>query len=167
MSVIEAIAELFDIEYYCKLLGMNADARKRERQKKSRPILARIYMMVRRMYQSPDIMANPTMAKAVNYTLNQWDNLRNFILDGKAEISNNLVEQRMKPIKLDLKNSQNIGSEAAAKRHAFMHSLIESCSMNKIAPYGYLVNLLERYKTLTEEEKPALMPCYYKNYLKN
>ena len=59
-------------------------------------------------------------------------------LDGKAEISNNFVEQRMKPIKLDLKNSQNIGSDNAAKRHAFMHSLIESCSMNKIAPYGYL-----------------------------
>ena len=50
---------------------------------------------------------------------------------------------------------------------AFMHSLIESCSMNKIDPYGYLVNLLERYKTVTEEEKPALMPCYYKNNLKN
>lgn len=167
LSVIEAIAELFDIEYYCKLLDMAPDGRKRERQKKSRPILARIYTMVRRMYLSPEVMANPTMAKAVNYTLHQWDNLRNFIFDGKAEISNNLVEQRMKPIKLDLKNSQNIGSEEAAKRHAFMYSLIESCSMNKIVPYEYLVNLLERYKTLTEEEKPALMPCYYKNNLKN
>ena len=67
----------------------------------------------------------------------------------------------MKPLKLDLKNSQNIGSEDAAKRHAFIHSLIESCSMNKIAPYEYLVNLLERYKTLREDKKPALMPCYY------
>jgi hypothetical protein len=95
------------------------------------------------------------------------DEMKENPLDGKAEISNNLVEQRMKPIKLDLKNSQNIGSEVAAKRHAFMHSLIESCSMNKITPYGYLVNMLERYKTLTEEEKPALMPCYYKNNLKN
>lgn len=144
------------IDETCELVGVT-----------SRPILAKIYIMVRRMYRSPQVMANPTMAKAVNYTLNQWDNLRNFILDGEAEISNNLVEQRMKPIKLDLKNSQNIGSEDAAKRHAFMHSLIESCSMNKITPYGYLVNLLERYKTLTEEEKPALMPCYYKNNLKN
>lgn len=124
-------------------------------------------MFQRRMYNIPDVMANPTMAKAVNYTLNQWGNLRNFILDGKAEISNSLVEQRMKPIKLDLKNSQNIGSEDAAKRYAFMHSLIESCSMNKIAPYEYLVNLLEKYKTLTEEEKSALMPCYYRNNIKN
>lgn len=167
MAVIEAIGELFDIEYYCRLLNMSTDDRKQERQKKSRPILAKIYMMVRRMSGSPEVMANPTLAKAVKYTLNQWDNLRNFILDGKAEISNNLVEQRMKPIKLDLKNSQNIGSEDAAKRHAFMHSLIESCSMNKIAAYGYLVNLLDRYKTLTEEEKTAFMPCYYENNLKN
>ena len=135
---------------------MDPDERKRERQKKSRPILARIYTMARRMYKSREVMANPTMAKAVNYTLHQWDNLRNFILDGKAEILNNLVEQRMKPIKLDLKNNQNIGSEAAAKRHAFMHSLVESCSMNKIAPYEYLVNLLERYKMLTEKRKNRL-----------
>lgn len=167
MAMIEAIAELFDIEYYCRLLDISDDDRKLERQKKSRPILAKIYIMARSMYGSPEVMANPTMAKAVKYTLNQWDNLRNFILDGKAEISNNLVEQRMKPIKLDLKNSQIIGSENAAKRHAFMHSIIESCSMNNITPYKYLVDLLERYKMVKEEEKPALMPCYYKNNLKN
>lgn len=68
------------------------------------------------------------------------DGMKENPLDGKAEISNNLVEQRMKPIKLDLKNSQNIDREDAAKRHAFMHSLIESCSMNKITPYGYLTD---------------------------
>ncbi|MGL4518564.1 MAG: transposase domain-containing protein [Phocaeicola sp.] len=42
-----------------------------------------------------------------------------------------------------------------------MHSLLESCSMNKIAPYEYLVDLLERYKMATEEQKVALLPCYY------
>jgi len=41
--------------------------------------------MVRRIYKSPEVMANLTMAKAVNYTLNQCDNLRNFILDGNVE----------------------------------------------------------------------------------
>lgn len=39
--------------------------------------------------------------------------------------------------------------------------------MNKVSPYEYLVNLLEKYKTLTEKEKPALMPCYYKSNLKS
>lgn len=54
--MIEAIAELFDIEYYCKLLDMAPDERKRERQKKSRPILARIYTMVRRIYKSREVI---------------------------------------------------------------------------------------------------------------
>lgn len=51
-------------------------------------------------------MANPTMVKAVKYIFNQWDNLRNFILDGKVKIPNNLVEERMKTTKLDLKDRQ-------------------------------------------------------------
>ncbi|MCR1845809.1 IS66 family transposase [Phocaeicola sartorii] len=52
--------------------------------------------------------------------LNQWDSLRNFILDSKAEKSNNLVEQRMKPIKLDLKKSQNIRSGRCVKTTAHL-----------------------------------------------
>ncbi|MBR5542314.1 MAG: transposase [Bacteroides sp.] len=28
--------------------------------------------------------------------LNQWKSLRNFILDGRVQLSNNLCEQRMK-----------------------------------------------------------------------
>ena len=55
------------------------------------------------------------MRKAVNYTLNQWKSLKNILKDGSAEISNNLCEQRMKPVKLLLKNCMNIGSEHAAE----------------------------------------------------
>lgn len=167
MAVIETIGELFAIEYNCKILNVSDAERKIERQKKSRHVLTKIYMMVRTMSKNLSLMANPTMSKAVNYTLNQWNSLRNFILDGRIELSNNLVEQRMKPIKLDLKNSQNIGSEDAAKRHAFMHSIIESCSMNKISPYGYLVDILQSYRNIKEEEKAAYLPCYYENNLKN
>lgn len=122
MNVIETIAELFGVEYNCRLLEMSDESRKFERQKKSQPILISIYTKIKTMSCNPKIMANPTVVKTVSYTLNQWDNLRNFILDGKVEISNNLVEQWMKPIKLDLKNSQNIGSENAAKVACF-HAL--------------------------------------------
>ena len=162
LPMIEDCAEMFGIEYNCKLQNMTDEERKRERRKKSRPILARMLIRAIRLSKNAVVMANATMAKAINYLLNQWGNLRNFILDGRVEISNNLVEQRMKTIKLDMKNCQNIGSEAAAKRHAFMHSLIESCSLNEIQPVEYLTNLFGRYKTLKDEEKVALLPCYYK-----
>ena len=54
------------------------------------------------------LMANEMMSNAVNYMLNQWKSLENFIKDGRVQISSNLCEQRMKPVKLNLKNCQNI-----------------------------------------------------------
>lgn len=62
------------------------------------------------------------------------ETLRNIIKDGAVEISNNLCEQRMKPVKLLLKNCMNIGSETAAGNSAFILSLIESCKLNDIDP---------------------------------
>ena len=69
--------------------------------------------------------------------------LRNILKDGYVEISNNLCEQRMKPVKLQLKNCMNIGSEDAAENSAFIFSLIESCKLNDIGPQDYLKHLLE------------------------
>ena len=65
----------------------------------------------------------------------------------------------MKPIKLDLKNSQNIGSEEAAEGAAFMHSLVESCRMNGKNTYDYLVDLLRKLgKPLDDLARRELLP---------
>ena len=45
--------------------------------------------------------------------------LSNILNSGVAEISNNLSEQRVKPIKFSLKNCLNIGSEEAANRQSY------------------------------------------------
>lgn len=65
-------------------------------------------------------MSNSLMKKAVTYMLNQWESLRNYILDGRVQLSNNLCEQRMKPIKRNLKVCQNMGLEITAENASFM-----------------------------------------------
>lgn len=75
--------------------------------------MERIHHKVVMMLENTATMANELMRKAANYTINQWKSLRNIIKDGAAEISNNLCEQRMKPVKLLLENCMNIGSETA------------------------------------------------------
>lgn len=115
------------------------------------------------MMQDAKIMANELMRKAVNYTLNQWKSLRNILKDGAAEISNNLCEQRMKPVKLLLKNCMNIGSEDAAGNSAFIFSLIESCKLNDIDPQDYLKHLFECILWGKVCDRKALLPCFYKS----
>ena len=108
------------------------------------------------------LMANEMMSNAVNYMLNQWKSPENFIKDGRVQISNNLCEQRMKPVKLNLKNCQNIGSENAAENTAFVFSLTESCRLNGINPETYLERLFKCIVSKETYDKRQLLPCYIK-----
>ena len=161
-TMINNIGRLFAVEIKAKITGMDAQARRTLRERESTPILHEIKEHLENLSANPDIMANDAMKKAVNYMQSQWRALETYITSGMVEISNNLCEQRMKTIKLTLKNCQNIGSEAAAEKSAFLQSLVESCTLNKINPLEYITSLLELiYKGEKPDDKVALLPCYW------
>ena len=131
------------------------------RKKRLKAILNKIHSKVLLMSLDVGLMANEMMKKAVTYTLNQWKSLENFIEDGRVEISNNLCEQRMKAVKLNLKNCQNIGSEFAAENAAFVFSVTESCSLNGINPESYLEDVFRSILFGTNKDKRDFLPCHY------
>ena len=163
MDIINPIGDMFRNEDLFRMMKLSGEQIKEKRLKLTGPILERIHHKVVMMMQDTKIMANELMRKAVNYTLNQWKSLRNILKDGSAEISNNLCEQRMKPVKLLLKNCMNIGSEAAAENSAFIFSLIESCKLNDIDPQDYLKHLFECILHGNNCDRKALLPCFYKS----
>ena len=133
-------------------MKLSGEQIKEKRLKLTELILERIHHKVVMMTQDIKLMANELMRKAVNYTLNQWKSLKNILKDGSAEISNNLCEQRMKTVKLLLKNCMN---------NTF--SLIESCKLNDIDPQDYLKHLFECILHGKDCDKKALLPCFYKS----
>lgn len=156
-TFIEETGQLFYYETLFK--AMEADDRKRARIRQSLPVVNRIFNYARTVAADPVLMGRALLAKAVNYLLNQEKALRGFLKDGSAEISNNLCEQRMKPVKLDLRNCQNIGSEEAAEDTAFMHSLVESCRLNGKNPFEYLRMLIHKVRDdLDDAAKRLLLP---------
>ena len=162
MEIIDSIGDMFMNEDLFRTMKLSCEQIKGKRRKLTGPILESIHHKVVMMMQDAKIMANELMRKAVNYTLNQWKSLRNILKDGAAEISNNLCEQRMKPVKLLLKNCMNIGSEDAAENSAFIFSLIESCKLNGIDPQDYLKHLFECILHGKDCDKKTLLPCFYK-----
>lgn len=161
-EVLDLIGALFEIEAECRDTGLDADGRLDKRKSHSAGILAQIKAKMETMWNDTGLMAIGLLKKAVGYVRNQWDHLSNILHSGIPEISNNLSEQMVKPIKLSHKNVQNIGSEAAAKRHAFMHSLVESCRLNEVDIYAYLSDLFSKARsTLAYGDKQALLPNYY------
>lgn len=156
-ELLDDIGSLFAYEHSFK--GLKPEDRGRKRKNLSRPLVNRIFDKAEAMAKDTALMGRELFRKAVSYICNQKETLRNFLKDGKAELSNNFCEQRMKPIKLDLKNCQNIGSEDAARDAAFMHSLVESCRMNNRNPYDYLLSLIRHLKKpLDDIGKRNLLP---------
>ena len=162
MDMVNQIGELFTTDETHKKLELSTKQLEELREKSFGVILDKIYTLAKKFESDPQLMANPLMAKAVNYLLNQWKSLENITKCGYAEISNNLCEQRMKTIKLNLKNCQNIGSEEAAKNAAFMFSITESCSLNGINPVDYIKHLLDCICNNSKQDKTSLLPCFYK-----
>ena len=162
MDVIDPIGDMFRNEGLFRTMKLSGEQIKGKRLKLTGPILERIHHKVVMMMQDEKIMANELMRKAENYTINQWKSLRNIRKDGSAEISNNLCEQRMKPIKLLLKNGMIICSEDAAENSAFIFSLIENRKLNDIDPQDYLKHLFECILHGKDCDKKALLPCFYK-----
>ena len=160
-TVINDVADLFKVEAECAKKELDAHERKAERENRSVPIMTRIYCRIKSLSKDTVVMSNSLMKKAINYMLNQWENLRNFILDGRVQLSNNLCEQRMKPIKLNLKVCQNIGSETAAENASFMFSLMESCKLNKLKEEPYM-EMLFNSLCMEEVDWKQKLPCFYK-----
>lgn len=162
MDIIDLIGDMFKNEELFRTMKLSHEKVKNKRRRLTGPIWESIHHKVVTLFADTRAMTNGLMKKATTYTINQWKSLRNILKDGTAEISNNLCEQRMKPVKLLLKNCMNIGSEAAAESSAFIFSLIESCKLNDIDLQDYLKHLFECILHGKDCDRKSLLPCFYK-----
>jgi transposase len=79
--------------------------------------------------------------------LNRRGELTCFVEDGEVPISNNWVENHIRPIALGRSNWLFAGSLRAGKRAAAIMSLLHTARINGHEPYAYLKDVLERLPT--------------------
>jgi transposase len=145
---------LFKIEE--EVAGATSEERRRIRQRKSRRVAAALQnWLLRQRRQVPDGSAT---AKAIDYSLKRWAALTRYIGDGDLPISNNWVENQIRPIALGRSNWLFAGSLRAGKRAAAVMSLVHSARINGHDPYAYLKDILERLPTHPASRIDDLLP---------
>jgi hypothetical protein len=97
-------------------------------------------------------------SKAIDYSLKRWQALTRYIDDGNLPISNNWVENQIRPIAQGRANWLFAGSLRAGKRAAAIMSLIHSARINGHNPYAYLRDVLERLPTHPASRIDDLLP---------
>ena len=153
--VLNQIGWLFHWEAQWK--GLSAIERQRMRASHSRPVVERLIRAFDRLtlrYRPESLMR-----EAINYSINQWDALQAFLEHGEAELSNNLVENAIRPSAVGKRNWLFIGELEAGDRSAVVYSLTETCRMLGVNPYDYLKDVLSRLPGTPEAEVKDLTPA--------
>lgn len=79
---------------------------------------------------------------AIRYATNQRSALERFLVDPRLPIHNNLSELHLRRQAVGRKNWLFVGSEDGARVNTTFVSLLASCAMHGIEPWGYLRDLL-------------------------
>ena len=163
-EAVNIIKQLYAIESEAKAQQFNTQATQQLRQEKAKPLLERFKLWLEETLKT--VPPQSPIAKAIQYTLNQWGSLIAYIEDGELMIDNNAVENIIRPFALGRKNWLFLGNERGGKAAANIYSLIMTAKANQIEPYRYLRYLLtELPKCKTQKELQLLLPQYCKEKL--
>ncbi len=130
------------------------------RQAQSQPILDRLHkwLLTKRLL----LAKADVTAKAIDYTLGNWQGLTRFLEDGNIPIDNYKAENSIRPLCIGRKNWLFVGSQSAGERAATVMSLVESAKLNDRDPWEYLKDVLERLPTLKHRDLAELLPHNWK-----
>jgi hypothetical protein len=153
-QAIQRIAGLYRIEADAKVL--DCEQRLQMRQERSRPLWKELHVWLQ--LERTRVPEGSAIAKAIDYSLNHWQALSRFLIDGAVPIDNNHIENQMRPWALGRKNWLFIGSELAGERAAVVMSLLQSAKLNGHDPWAYLKDVLTRLPTQLNSRIEELLP---------
>jgi transposase len=133
---------LYDIERKAKTLSLNETAVMELRQKEALPVLLTLGNWMKEEYMK--VPPKSAIAKALQYSIGRWYELKIYTTDGKLKIDNNPVENSIRPVAIGRKNYLFAGSHEAAQRSAMLYSLMGSCKMHGVNPFVWLRDVLKR-----------------------
>ena len=149
------IRKLYAIE--ADIESLSVDKKYLERQKRSKPLLADIKQWLDKNITR--LEKGSLTYKAMSYTLNQWKKLTVYCEDGRLDISNAAAENAIRPFAVGRKNWLFADTPKGAHASAIYYSLIESAKLNRLEPFAYIQQVLQKLPLAdTVEKLEQLLP---------
>ena len=139
-EALKKIQALYKIEEEARKDQLGPEERLALRQQKSRPVWDELFAYLRAELEKT--LPKSPIGTAIAYTLKRKENLEQFLLDGRLEIDNNLVENAIRPIAIGRKNYLFAGNHEAAQRIAVIYTFINACKNHDIDPAVWLQDVL-------------------------
>jgi transposase len=156
-QVIAYIKKLYAIEKKAQALELTYEQRYELRLEQASPILEELFAWVIKSLRTA--VPQSKLANGLTYIKDRIKLLSNYLLDGRLEIDNNGVENKIRPLALGRKNWMFSGSPKGADASSFFFSLINSATDNGLNAFDYLLHVFNNIRTCnSDEELLALLP---------
>lgn len=163
--IIEIINRLYRKEHEMPP-GYTPAQRLEYKKKHALPILRELKEELLAIQVKKTTLPKSNLGKAVNYTLNEYPALYNYILKPEYQLDNNAIERLNRYISLGRKNSLFCGTHQGAKRAAIIYSLACSCRINGINTFEYFKDILNKFVMVNpntnKEDLRELLPDKWK-----
>ena len=133
------------LKLYSKIYRLEDSYYQIEFQAEQRRSWQRLYMEVmhrRALSLKNTHSKHSSIIKAVNYFLNNFEELVRFTKDPKLPLDNNFQERQLRSPVVGRKTWYGTHSRRGAKTTAIMFSVVQSCKLNNINPREYLKSLV-------------------------
>jgi hypothetical protein len=152
-QALDYIKKLYAIEH--RVRHGSTDQKQATRQSDSVPVLQAFHDWMVKQNVNPE----SRLGKAIQYTLKYWERLNIYCTDGRIEIDNNGIENKIRPFAVGRKNWLFSTSQSGAKASANLYSLIETAKANGLNEYDYLKWVFAKLPAAkTVEHFEALLP---------
>ena len=157
LQFVELIGKLYAVEKRARERNLSAADRLVERQHHSVPVLERIQALL--LTHLHAVVPGSLLGKALHYLSAQWPKLARFVTDGSYPIDNNACENAIRPFVVGRRNWLFSDTVGGANASANLYSLLQTCKVNGVDPYRYLVALFTALPLAkTADDYEALLP---------
>ena len=131
-----------------KLKDLEPEKRLKRRIEQVAPVLNSFYDWV----GTVNPLSQSKLAEAIGYAINQKKPLSAFLLDGRVEISNNRVENLLRPMTTGRRNWLFADTVNGAQASSMAYSVIQTARANGLNPYQYLLYLFTELPTVLKKD---------------
>jgi hypothetical protein len=138
--VLDAVGEVYQHE--AEAAGLSVSERLAYHRERSGPVMAELKAWMEAQFSERQVEPNSSLGKALSYWLKHWHELTVWLREAGTPLDNNECEQALKQFILMRKNSLFFKTEHGAAVGDILASLIQTCRLNRINPWDYLVRLI-------------------------
>ncbi|MGN0681039.1 MAG: IS66 family transposase [Candidatus Fimisoma sp.] len=146
--------QLFAVEHSADEKHLSYDERKAFRLDKAKPIFEEFLKWAKET--EAQVLPKSKLHDALQYVINQEKPLKNYMLDGRIELSNNRAERSIKPFVIGRKNWLFSNTPKGATASAIIYSIMETAKESGLNPFEYFKYLFEELPNVDMNDKSIL-----------